>query len=97
QLSFAIEQWKNDYGSQLKGWLTAWGELEALVAISAYAWERPGDAFPEFVDGVPRFEAKGLGHPLLPQATCVRNDLMLGRANRLYIISGSKMAGKSTL
>jgi hypothetical protein len=97
QLSFAIEQWKNDYGSQLKGWLAAWGEFEALVAISAYAWEHPDDVFPEFVDGEPRFEAADLGHPLLPDSTCVRNNVTLNRRNRFYIISGSNMAGKSTL
>ena len=97
QLSFAIEQWKNDHGSQLKGWLAAWGEFEALIAISGYAWEHPGDVFPEFLDGEPRFEAADLGHPLLPESTCVRNDVTLDAANRFYVISGSNMAGKSTL
>ncbi|HEU5020746.1 MAG TPA: hypothetical protein VFT60_02610 [Bryobacteraceae bacterium] len=97
QLSFAIEQWKNDHGSQLKSWLAAWGEFEALVAVSAYAWEHPDDVFPEFVDGEPRFEAADLGHPLLPESTCVRNNVTLNRRNRFYIISGSNMAGKSTL
>src|SRR6185437_747061 len=97
QLSFAIEQWKNDYGSQLKDWLAAWGEFEALIAISGYAWEHPDDVFPEFVDGEPRFEAADLGHPLLPESTCVRNDVTLDAANRFYVISGSNMAGKSTL
>jgi hypothetical protein len=97
QLAFAIEQWKNDHGSQLKGWLAAWGEFEALAAISAYAWEHPDDVFPEFVEGEPRFEARDLGHPLLPESTCVRNHVTLDTANRFYIISGSNMAGKSTL
>jgi hypothetical protein len=97
QLSFAIEQWKNDYGAQLKDWLAAWGEFEALIAISGYAWEHPNDVFPEFLDGEPRFEAKGLGHPLLPESSCVRNDVTLAAANRFYVISGSNMAGKSTL
>jgi len=97
QLSFAIEQWKQDHGRQLKDWLAAWGEFEALVAISGYAWEHPGDVFPEFVDGEPRFEAADLGHPLLPESTCVRNDVTLDAANRFYVISGSNMAGKSTL
>jgi len=97
QLSFAIEQWKNDYGSQLKNWLAAWGEFEALIAISGYAWEHPDDVFPEFLDGAPRFEAANLGHPLLPETTCVRNDVTLDATNRFYVISGSNMAGKSTL
>ncbi|HVW12018.1 MAG TPA: hypothetical protein VHC90_25740 [Bryobacteraceae bacterium] len=97
QLSFAIERWKEKHGPQLKGWLAAWGEFEVLTAISGYAWEHPGDAFPEFLDGPPRFEATDLGHPLIADSTCVRNNVTLDAANRFYIISGSNMAGKSTL
>jgi len=37
-----------------------------------------------------------MGHPLLPE-TCIRNDLSLNERTRFYIVSGSNMAGKSTL
>lgn len=37
------------------------------------------------------------GHPLLPERVCVRNDVRLNEARRFYIVSGSNMAGKSTL
>jgi hypothetical protein len=42
------------------------------------------------------FEAEDLAHPLLPAAKAVGNDLMLGRAAQLIVISGPNMAGKST-
>ncbi len=42
-------------------------------------------------------EARGLSHPLLPAASAVRNDLTLSSEQRLYIVSGSNMSGKSTL
>jgi hypothetical protein len=45
----------------------------------------------------PVFEARGLGHPLLPSRQRVVNDVALGGALRLYIVSGSNMSGKSTL
>ena len=38
-----------------------------------------------------------MGHPLLPDRISVRNDVTLNRATRFYVISGSNMAGKSTL
>src|SRR5690606_11037420 len=42
-------------------------------------------------------DAQGLGHPLLPESRCVRNDLRLGPEQRALIVSGSNMSGKSTL
>jgi hypothetical protein len=35
-------------------------------------------------------------HPLLPANKCVRNDVALGSAPQLYVVSGSNMSGKST-
>ena len=37
------------------------------------------------------------GHPLLPAATMVRNDVRLDDRTRLLVVSGSNMSGKSTL
>jgi len=97
QLCFAIEQWKSRHAGQLEAWLDAWGEFETLIAISGYAWEHAGDVFPEFTQGSASFDASGLGHPLIPNAVCVRNDVLLNACNRFYVVSGSNMAGKSTL
>jgi hypothetical protein len=99
QLYFVLEKWKQRHGGHLALWLGAWGEFEALLALSGYAWENPDDAFPEFVEGEGNasLTARGLGHPLIPIAVCVRNDVELGPRNRLYVLSGSNMAGKSTL
>jgi DNA mismatch repair ATPase MutS len=38
-----------------------------------------------------------LGHPLVPRATMVRNDVGLAGDTRLLLVSGSNMSGKSTL
>jgi hypothetical protein len=43
------------------------------------------------------FDGIALGHPLLPAAKMVRNDVRLDSAQRLLIVSGSNMSGKSTL
>jgi DNA mismatch repair ATPase MutS len=45
----------------------------------------------------PCFVGEGLGHPLIPEARCVRNDVRLGETLRVLIVSGSNMSGKSTL
>ena len=97
QVTFALEAWRADSGPRVRSWLDAVGEFEALNSLAGYAYERPGDPFPEIIAGEACFEAKGLGHPLLPESRCVRNDLKLGGELRLQVVSGSNMSGKSTL
>ncbi|MGA7615683.1 MAG: DNA mismatch repair protein MutS [Thermoanaerobaculia bacterium] len=97
QLAMAIDRWRAESGPEIAQWLDSVGEIEALSSFASYAFERPADPFPEIVDGETRFEAEGLGHPLLPVERCVRNDLRLGDELRLLIVSGSNMSGKSTM
>jgi len=96
QVCAAIDQWHRDHGSSLRKWLNAWAEFEALNALATYSYENPQNTFPAFLDNT-CFEADGLGHPLLPHASCVANDVRLNQAAPFYIVSGSNMSGKSTL
>ena len=97
QVCFAIEAWRARFGPALRGWIGAVGEFEALASLATHAAENPDDVFPELCGGAPRFEAQAVGHPLLPTSRCVRNDVSLGDPQRLLVVSGSNMSGKSTL
>jgi hypothetical protein len=97
QVAFAIEAWRKKYGSSVRRWLAAVGEIETLSAFGGYAYEHPADPFPEFVEGPACFEGEGLGHPLLPESRSVRNDIRLSIELRVQVVSGSNMSGKSTL
>ncbi|PYV15992.1 MAG: DNA mismatch repair protein MutS [Acidobacteria bacterium] len=97
QLALAIERWRTRFGAALPRWLAAVGEFEALAALAAYAYEHPADPFPSLEPGGARFDAEDLGHPLIPEARSVRNDVRLGDEARLLVVSGSNMSGKSTL
>ena len=97
-LALAIERWRSAHGREIRIWLQAIGEFEALSSIAAYRYEHPDDVFPTIdasleatLDGVQ------LGHPLLPSARMVRNDVSLDRRQQLLVVSGSNMSGKSTL
>jgi DNA mismatch repair ATPase MutS len=70
--------------------------MEALAALAGYAYEHPNDIFPEISERGPVFEGRALGHPLLPDERCVRNDLQLGCEPQALVVSGSNMSGKST-
>lgn len=96
-VAFAIERWRSRNGQQMRGWRAAVGELEALLSLATHAFEHPSDTFPELVEGEMTLDATGVAHPLLPEARAVRNDVRLGGAERIWVISGSNMSGKSTL
>ena len=110
QSALAIEVWRRDHATAVTDWLEVVAEVEALATFAAYAYEHPQDAFPELVDpevapaeGSDRpaepgcFHAEALGHPLIADSRNVRNDVRLDEDQRLLIVSGSNMSGKSTL
>lgn len=91
-----VEAWRLGHGRRIRGWMEVAGELEALASLAGYAYERPDDTFPELLDEGATYDAEAIGHPLLPDETCIRNDLRLGPPD-LVMVSGSNMSGKSTL
>jgi hypothetical protein len=99
QTGMAIESWRAANSPQVAGWLDAVSEMEALSSLANYAWERPDDPFPQFAPHgfEPCFDGEDLGHPLLPEAKCVRNSVALTTPLQLLVVSGSNMSGKSTL
>ncbi len=96
QFTMAIEHWRLRHGAELQAWVAALGEFEALISLSTYSYEHPGDTVPLLLENSRILEAEGLGHPLLDEVSCVRNDLQLGDTVRFLIVSGSNMSGKST-
>jgi hypothetical protein len=96
QFAMAIERWRMECGPHVADWIAAVGEFEALGSLAAFAHERPEAVFADLVEGdVPVYQATAVAHPLL--AAGVPNDVVLTRETPLWIISGSNMAGKSTL
>jgi DNA mismatch repair ATPase MutS len=102
QLAFAIEDWREKHGPHVDTWNDVVAELEALASLSGYAYEHPDDPFPRIEDTGALLDGEALGHPLLPAARCVRNDVRLARPAtddepQALVVSGSNMSGKSTL
>jgi hypothetical protein len=97
QVAWAVQRWRRTHGGAVGLWLEAVAEMEALLSLATYAYEHPGDVFPEFVEGGACVEAEEIGHPLIAAAACVRNSLRIGGETRVVLISGSNMSGKSTL
>jgi hypothetical protein len=95
--ALAAERWRRQHGVIVAAWLEALGEIEALESIAAYAFERPEDTLPEFLQGAAAFRARGLGHPLIGAHARGRTDVDVSGETRVLVVSGSNMSGKSTL
>lgn len=96
-IAVAIEKWRREFGPVIPIWIATAGEFEALSALACYRYEHPSDIFPTISSARAIFEAEQIGHPLLPEANCIRNDIAFGVDLPLVIISGSNMSGKSTM
>ncbi len=93
----ALERWRERCGPRLRGWLDGLADLEALSSLAGFSFDNPSYPFPEVRDGEARLLAEGLGHPLLPSSRRVCNDLALPSPGAALIVTGSNMAGKTTL
>jgi len=91
--------------TDLPRWLGVWFELEALSSLANLAYLHPDYAFPAIRDDLPAgegaeppvFRARGIGHPLIPEGRAVVNDFTVDRLGDIALITGSNMAGKSSL
>jgi hypothetical protein len=92
---FRLDRWRELNGAGVRAWFEALASLEVLSSFATWAFERPGDTWPEVDDGPAHLEATGLGHPLL--ARPVTNDVALPGPGSALVITGSNMSGKTTL
>ena len=91
-----IERWKARYGKYLMDWLEAVGELDALCSLGTFAYNHPAYTYPTITNQPFCFLARNMGHPLMPEAQCVKNDATIPSRPYFLIITGANMAGKST-
>lgn len=93
----ALEGWQARIGTRARVWLETLGEIEALAALAGLAHAHPDWAVPDIEAAACQLEAQQAGHPLLAPDTRVDNDASLGPAGTFLLVTGSNMAGKSTL
>ncbi len=92
-----LERWQRRFGPHTATWFDALGTCEAIISAATLADENRNWAYPTpQLDPTLKLSVVGLGHPLLPDAARVENDLELTRDQPLLLVTGSNMAGKST-
>lgn len=81
--------------------LGALADLEALLSLGSYGWEQPAACYPALTGEAESplhalLEIRGGRHPLVRPERVVANDARLDADQRMWIITGSNMSGKST-
>ncbi len=74
----------------------ALADVEALASLVCFAWEQPVTCVPTLSDDPVILIEQGV-HPLIEPEVVVPNDVSLTPAERTWVVTGSNMAGKSTL
>ncbi|MEP7321720.1 MAG: hypothetical protein ABI761_07365 [Saprospiraceae bacterium] len=96
QQIIALNRWKQQFKGNIDLWFECLAEMESLSSYATTAFNHPSWIYPLITDGWFTFETKGLAHPLLSVEKAVTNDFSLMEPNRMALITGSNMAGKST-
>jgi len=96
QFVFALEKWKEKSGTNLQVWLDIIGEFEALSSLAVLSHDYPEWRTPQISVEGPVFTAEAMGHPLLVNSG-VANNLKFEPPEKILLITGSNMSGKSTL
>jgi hypothetical protein len=96
-VAHGLSRYRERTGEGYDAAFSALGELEALCSLATLRAIEPGSTYPEIDDDGAAFVAEGLEHPLLPRESRVANDVRLAGPGAALIVTGSNMAGKSTL
>ncbi len=92
-----IERFADDVGPHCEAWFKTVAEIELLASLATLLHVDVDTSFPVLVDEEQGLTAEGLLHPLLPSDVRVGNDLGTLLPKAAVIVTGSNMAGKSTL
>lgn len=93
--AYLLGKARGDLADHLPTWLDVWYEIEALNALTTFAYLNPEYSFP-ILSQQPILKAVHIGHPLIPYSEKVSNDFTLSGLGQVVVITGSNMAGKSS-
>ncbi len=96
QILFRLEKLKEQLKINMPQWFAALSEFDSLMSLSEFAYINPNYAYPEFSEDEFCFEIKNGMHPLLPSANRVGNNFKLFAGQKIFIVTGANMSGKST-
>ena len=95
-IMIALENWKNQNKNQFPAWVDCVGSIEYLNSIAIFTFNNPSYKNPLISAEKIFIEAKQIAHPLIPAQERITNDFVIGKNEKLQLITGSNMSGKTT-
>jgi len=95
QCMIRLERWKKTDGINLKNWIDALGQFDALASLSNFAFNHQDLVYPVPSEKIV-LTTKQAGHVLIPDKERVCNDFTIEKEGDFVVITGANMAGKST-
>ncbi len=91
-----LHDWKNKNKGKIDKVFYHIGYMEAMSSLATWAYNHPIHDYPSIHSEYLQIEATGMEHPLIPDNQNVDNDFTLNPSDKISIITGSNMSGKST-
>lgn len=91
----ALDRWRMHYRSHMPGWLNSIFRFDELISFATFRFNHPAYCLPE-LNEEPVIAAEQLGHPLLSGSPCVLNDFLPDPEEKVVVLTGANMSGKST-
>ncbi|MCX6299304.1 MAG: hypothetical protein NTY72_09470 [Bacteroidetes bacterium] len=96
QNMWALEDWKIKYQHDLQKWMDTVAAIERYNSLAVYAYQNSDNIYPNVLDKELVIQATGLVHPLIQKQNRVSNNISIGQPEKLLLITGSNMSGKTT-
>ncbi|MBX7093476.1 MAG: hypothetical protein K1X56_02060 [Flavobacteriales bacterium] len=91
----ALEKWIRSNSGKTEQWFSAFAEMELMISLGSWNDLHPDFCLAEIQENK-EILAEAMGHPFLAAGTRTNNSIELGREEKLILITGSNMSGKST-
>ena len=90
-----LEKWRNKNGIYLRQWMEVIHEIDELNSLANIPFEHSEWVYPQ-ICGTESIECINISHPLIGDNKAVKNNFALKGKEKVALITGSNMSGKST-
>jgi DNA mismatch repair ATPase MutS len=96
QCLWALESWKQKHKTHFNDWIHCVGMIESLNSLATFASNYPDYHYPKVNTDNISMSATQMAHPLIRAEERVANDCTFGIEEKLVLVTGSNMSGKTT-
>ncbi len=96
QVVFRLEKLKTELKDVIDKWFEVLSEFDALASLATFSYNNENFVYPKLTDDIFELKMKSAGHPLIHESDRVANDYQINGLQKITILTGANMAGKST-